>query len=75
MLNEVIEIAKNMGILEAIGKEKTHKFIEEIVNIGSQYDCNNGEILENIGEEFGICYACLEETEDMEYGICKKCRD
>ena len=74
MLNEVLYTAKNMGIFEVIGKEKAREFAMELTKIGSHYDCNNGEILESIGREVGICYCCLEETYELDYsGLCKAC--
>ena len=75
MLNEVLYTAKNSGIFEAIGKEKARKFVLALIDIGENYDCNNGEILEEIGKELGLCYCCLSEAEDINYGgLCKKCR-
>jgi hypothetical protein len=74
MLNDVLYTAKDMGIFEAVDKEKARKFAIELVKIGRDYDCNDGEVLEDIGEEIGICYCCLKETNDIEDGICKECR-
>jgi hypothetical protein len=74
MLNDVLRTAKDMNIFESIGKEKSHEFALEIIKIGRHYDCNNGEILENIGAELEICYCCLKETDELDdYGLCKKC--
>lgn len=75
MLNDVLYIAKEIGIFEAIGEEKSRKFALELINkIGREYDCNDGEILESIGNELGICYCCLEETYELDYsGLCKNC--
>lgn len=74
MLNEVLYTAKDMGIFESIGDEKSRKFALNIVRIGREYDCNNGEILDEIAKELGICYCCLKETNDIEDGLCKECR-
>jgi predicted amidophosphoribosyltransferase len=27
-----------------------------------------------IGQELGICYYCMKETDDIEDGLCKECR-
>lgn len=75
MLNDVLEIAKDMGIFEVIGKEKTREFVLKIVKLGSRQDCNNGEILAGVGDELGICYCCLNDTSDIEAGLCKQCRE
>lgn len=75
MLNEVLCTAKDMGIFEAIGEEKARKFALALIEIGEDYDCNNGEIFEDIGKELGLCYCCLSEAEDInDNGLCKKCR-
>lgn len=75
MLNDVLYTAKKMGILEVIGEEKACEFALEMIEIGSRYDCNDGEILDGIGEELGICYCCLEKADNLENGLCKECRD
>jgi len=47
----------------------------EIIKMSHQYDCNPGEILENIGERLGICYFCLTPADEFHDGICKKCHE
>jgi hypothetical protein len=74
MLNEVLYIAKEMGIFNDVGKDEFRKFALELIKLGRKYDCNKGEILMNIGEELGVCYGCLNDTEDIENGLCKDCR-
>lgn len=75
MLNEVICTAKDMGIFDAIGKEKAQEFALKLIEIGKDYDCNDGEILEEIGQELDICYCCLKKADYIDYGgLCKKCR-
>lgn len=74
MLNEVLSIAKEMGVSDSIGKEAFRKFALKLVKIGYNYDCNSGEILDNFGEELGICYCCLEQTDALVHGRCQKCR-
>ena len=74
MLNDVLHKIKDMGIFESIGKEKSHEFALEMIKVGKNYHCNDGEILNEIGEELGICYYCLKESEDIEKGLCKECR-
>jgi len=75
MLNEVLRKAKEMGVLEQIGKEKTIEFTLALVEIGGSYDCNDGEILDGISEELGICYYCMKPSDDLKHGLCKDCRD
>jgi len=62
-----------MGIFEAIGKQKSHQFAFEVIKIARRYDCNNGEIIEYIAREVGIC-CCLKETYELGYIVlCKDC--
>jgi hypothetical protein len=75
MLNEVLEIVMEKQIIKLEEKEKFRDFALELLELGRHYDCNDGEILDGIGEKIGLCYCCLEATEDIEDGICKKCRD
>ncbi len=49
--------------------------IRKMINIAtSEYDCNSGEILEGLTEEFAMCYACLNSTKNLENGLCENCR-
>jgi hypothetical protein len=73
MLNSVLSIADDMGILNAIGKEKSRELVLKLIRIGQRSDCNSGEILEDIGQKLGMCYGCLKETDDLEDGLCKEC--
>lgn len=74
MLNGVLKTAKEMGILETIGEDKSLEFARKLVELGRGYDCNTGEILEDIGEDLSLCYYCLEKSKDLEYGLCENCR-
>lgn len=74
MLNYALEIVKEMGISELIGKEKYRELALQFVKLGNGYDCNSGEILEGIGEELGLCYCCLEDSNDIDDGLCIDCR-
>lgn len=73
MLNSVLFAAKEAGIFKLLGKEKSREFALELVSIGNMDDCNPGEILEEIGEELGICYCCSRKSDELENGLCKKC--
>ncbi len=75
MLNNVLEMLEKQSVFEYLGKEKTRSLVHDIVNMSYQYDCNPGEILEDIGERVGICYYCLGSAEEFHDGICKKCYD
>lgn len=39
------------------------KFFNDILNIGTNYDCNGGEIMSFIGGKYGFCYYCGESKE------------
>lgn len=75
MLNEVLVVLEKYDFFKLLSKEKTLKFIEKIVDIGSGSDCNTGEILEEIGEKLNICYCCLKYAEEFSNGLCSKCYD
>ena len=74
MSNQVISIAKDMGIFEVIDAEKLHQFALEIIKIARRYECNNSEILDDAGKRLGICCCCLKESYELDYsGICRDC--
>lgn len=50
-------------------------FLKGIFKIGNFNDCNNDEILANIGEELGICSNREKFTKKLEDGLCKGCQD
>lgn len=74
MLNYVIQILDQYNFFNNMDKNKKESFFEEIRKISWEFDCNPGEILEDIGEKIRICYACWHSAEDLENGICLECR-
>jgi len=75
MLNGVLQILDEYDFFNTIGKDKTLSFIKKILKFSSDYDCNEGEILENIGEKLGICYYCVQFSDSIQVGLCLKCSD
>lgn len=74
MLNDVLKLLHKEKFFESLSKESTKKFIKNIIDVGYANDCNNGEILEDIGEKLGICYSCLNYSDKISHsGLCKKC--
>ena len=52
------------------------KFIKAVVEIAcDEYDCNAGEILEDIGKRYQICYLCLSQKDIGEDEICNDCEN
>jgi hypothetical protein len=63
------------GFFNNIPQDKTLEFAKDIARIGYHYDCNNGEIFNEIGKRLNFCYACNKfSTEIDEDGLCKECR-
>ncbi len=59
------------------GKQfQTLEFVRHTVQLAYQrYDCNNGEILEDLGQTLRLCYDCLKESDDLdEDELCPSCR-
>lgn len=74
MLNEVLKLLDRYEFFNTIGKGKTHSFISQILKLSQHYDCNEGEILEEIGKKLGICYYCGNYASNLaEDGVCLKC--
>ncbi len=73
LINEVLQVINNHKVFELLGKEKTLQLLLKIRQVGDDYDCNSGEILEFIGEKLGICYVCWKYKDNLEFGICEDC--
>jgi hypothetical protein len=77
MLNEVLQLMEQRGVFAQIGREATQQLVVDLVRLSSQrYDCNAGEIIEEIGERLAICSCCLSAKPDVgDDGLCQSCRD
>ena len=75
MLNNILKILEQESVFQLLGKEKTQNLIFDILKMSYQYDCNPGEILEDIGEQVGICYCCQSTADEFHDGICKTCHE
>lgn len=73
MLNEVLCTLKEMGITKNMEMKEKQELARQMMEIGDGYDCNDGEILEDIGEDYGICECCHEDTVAFKDGYCHKC--
>ncbi|GAB3358698.1 hypothetical protein GCM10027566_23660 [Arachidicoccus ginsenosidivorans] len=73
MLNEVIKSLKEIGIFNKLTRTDSRALLKAVFGVGYQYDCNPGEILEDIAEEFDVCYSCLTFDVPLRDGICQKC--
>lgn len=75
MLNGVLKILEKESVFQFLGKEKTQNLVFDILKISYQYDCNPGEILEDIGGRIGICSCCQSIAEEFHDGVCKTCHE
>lgn len=73
MFNEVLKAAAEAKIFERLGREDTKVFLKIIFTVGSDYDCNPGEILDDIGENLGVCYCCQKFDVPLKEGLCDEC--
>jgi hypothetical protein len=73
MLNTVIKPLDQYEFFRIAGKEKTQTFISELLRLSWDWDCNRGEILEDIGEKLMICYACGKYADKLEDSRCLTC--
>ena len=74
MLNEVLRALERRGVFELLGRPAAQELVIEIVRLSDHYDCNVGEILEEMGEKLGICSWCLTPRTDLADCICGACR-
>ncbi len=73
MLNSVLMLMEEQSVFKLLGKEKTQILVRDIIELSDHYDCNPGEILEDIGERVGICYYCKKPADEFHDGLCKSC--
>ena len=73
MLNSVLHSLDELGVFTFLGKDKTNILMDELCALSYDYDCNPGEILEEIGTKLGICYGCWKHKSELEYGVCEEC--
>lgn len=76
MLNDVLHILEREGVFQWLGLEKTRKLMVEISEVAEgKYDCNPGEVLDEIGRRHQLCYFCLKPAQEFdEFGLCSACR-
>lgn len=76
MLNSILRMLDRYAVFEAIGPEKTQEIVLEMLKVYPyNYDCNTSEILEGLGERFGVCYNCRGPATEFRDGICVACDD
>lgn len=90
MLNEVLQYLENDQTTSLGHTFRTMlatdraKFFNDILEIGRNYDCNDGEIMSFIGRQYGFCYYCGENKEsakeqdslstyEEEFYVCADC--
>ncbi len=73
LINNVLIRLDDYEVFTLLGKEKTLQLLSEIRKIGRDYDCNDGEILDEIGEKLNICYQCWKYGDSLDFGVCVKC--
>ena len=63
------------GFFDNMQQVTREEFIIKILELGCNYDCNDGEILDQLGKALQFCYYCGESTKDFDKDsdICKKC--
>ena len=77
MLNEVLSLLQDeYAFFDNIEAKTREEFIIKILKLGGGHDCNNGEILSNLGKKLEFCYYCKSSTKDFDADsdICNKCR-
>lgn len=75
ILNEVLNILDNeYDFFKGKEPREIVDFFRKIDNIGNSYDTNTGEILEEIGQKYNICYICMLPVKELpENGVCLYC--
>lgn len=53
MINDILKTLEKISVFEILGREKSRSLVLDILEISTQYDCNPGEVLQDIGEKLG----------------------
>lgn len=76
MINSIIKMLEQEAVFEHLGKDISQTIVLNILKIADNYDCNPGEILDEIGERLGICFYCQQVAEKFgSGGVCQSCYD
>lgn len=54
MINDILYILDEYKVFDVLGKQKTLDLLNKIRKVGIENDCNDGEILDEIGEKLKI---------------------
>ncbi len=73
MLNRILKMLEQEAVFEHLGKDLSQTVVLKILKISDDYDCNSGEILDEIGERLGVCYFCQQIAEKFQDGVCQSC--
>ncbi len=73
MLNEVLKMFERESVFEQLGKPTSQKLVLSLLEIARIYDCNSGEILDDIGDRLGVCYHCQQTATQFRRGVCQRC--
>lgn len=74
MLNEVLLLLEKYGFFNTLRQQEIVDFAKDIVTIGNDHDCNDGEIFNKIGRRMKYCYCCRKFSEEFDDdGVCKDC--
>jgi hypothetical protein len=75
MLNEVITILDRHQAFAGMDETALRAVMREIVEMAkNEYDCNQGEILEGVAQQFHLCYYCLADNDNPADELCPTCR-
>ncbi len=75
ILNYALRRLHETDFINLVGREKARQFVMDVIQWSCrQYDCNEPEILDELGAVFGICSYCLQPADEIIEDWCLKCR-
>src|SRR5687768_11346440 len=75
LLNKVFHILERERVFDLLGRPRAQEVVREITQLARhRYDCNCGEILEDVGPRLGLCQCCGKPADDISEGYCPECR-
>jgi hypothetical protein len=74
LLNDVLRLMDEHLVFQALAENRRREVVREVVDLAcEEHGCDPGEILDGLGQRFGICSCCLEPAEELVDDLCRAC--
>lgn len=75
LLNKVLKALVGHKVFATIGNTASRKVVRKILKIAKYTDCDDDEILRDVGRKVFICERCAKNADKLKKGLCLKCTE